>query len=85
MRPLRFSAVPAVGSVAVMSRPRPTTRPWLTEGGPARPRALPSDTTRSPTTTLPESPKGATLRPVAPWSWMTATSSATSVPTTVAG
>src|SRR3984893_2304261 len=84
MRPLRFSEVPAVGSLAVMSRLRPTTRPWLIDGGPGPARAMATDTTPSPTRPLEESPKGATLRPDAPWSWITDTSSATAVPTIVA-
>ena len=83
MRLCSVSVLPLPSLPAVIDCPSAVTTPAAVVGVPVPP-ALPMATTASPTSTVDESPSGATARPEALASCSTATSSVGSVPTTVA-
>ena len=81
MRPVRFSELPPLSSLAVIDWLRATTDPPALLGVPPVPPALPTPTTASPTEAC-ESVV-TVWRPLAPVSCTTATSPVRSYPTTL--
>src|SRR6185437_15853459 len=82
--PVSRSALLPLSSLAVMDWLIALTVPDAAVGVPPVPPALPTAVTAMPTLTLDESPSLAVASPLASLSWITATSSVGSVPTTVA-
>jgi len=84
MSPDRLSALSPLSLPTVIDWFRAWTTPLTADGVPPTPPALPMATTSSPTATAEELPVWTVASPEAPFSWITATSSVGSVPTTLA-
>jgi len=82
--PVSVSTLEPFSSLAVRVCPVAVTLPFAALGVPPVPPALPTAVTASPALTSDESPIFAVCRPDAFCSWITATSSVGSVPTTFA-